>query len=29
MEGMAQANIDVYIAEYEENMRRLDSAMEA
>ena len=29
MDGMAQANIDVYIAEYEANMRRLDAAMEA
>ena len=26
---MAQANIDVYVAEHEANMRRLDAAMEA
>ena len=29
MEGLAQSNVDVYVAEHDENMRRLDQALEA
>lgn len=29
MEGLAQSNVEVYVAEHDENMRRLDQALEA
>ena len=29
MEGLASANVDLYIEEHNENMRRLENALEA